>query len=131
MFFKKCVQFHEQYFNIQLIFQITKEMKKTKKVVLISGCVFYLMMCAAYKDNLHKRRRRWGVRHIFRKRDTFGHCNSLVNEMLLKDTESFFNFTRLTPTQFDNLLMMVGPKIKKFSFRKPLSERDRLLITLR
>ncbi|XP_035220975.1 protein ANTAGONIST OF LIKE HETEROCHROMATIN PROTEIN 1-like [Stegodyphus dumicola] len=53
--------------------------------------------------------------------------------MRLQDTESFFNFFRMTPQKFDELLSVVGPRItmKATSFRNPISAQERLAITIR
>ncbi|XP_035230096.1 protein ANTAGONIST OF LIKE HETEROCHROMATIN PROTEIN 1-like [Stegodyphus dumicola] len=52
--------------------------------------------------------------------------------MRLQDTESFFNFFRVTPQKFDELLSVVGSRItmKATSFRNPISAQERLAITI-
>ena len=59
----------------------------------------------------------------------FGASEHLVQEMRLTDNEEFFNFTRLTLQQFDELLALVG---KKANYEKDvILPNTRLLITLR
>ncbi|XP_022177570.1 uncharacterized protein LOC111038674 [Myzus persicae] len=42
-------------------------------------------------------------------------------------------FTRMSPTDFENLLQKIGPRISKQDtyFRSPISAQDRLSVTLR
>lgn len=78
-----------------------------------------------------KCRRRMWVRDILKKRGQLSAANTLFNEMVLSDQESFFNYSRMTRDQFNNLLGRLAPHLEKRSIRKPLPEKDRLLITLR
>lgn len=92
---------------------------------------YYMMMSTTFLEISKRKSRRWWVREIFKNREKFGDSYNLVNEMMLTDRESFFNFTRMSFEQFDLLLLKVGPKIQKTSIRKSIPPRDRLLITLR
>ena len=84
-------------------------------------------------DEVHvEDQRRWWVHPINVRRNEFGASEHLVQEMRLTDDEEFFNFTRLTLQQFDELLALVGPSIKKQTTREDvISPYTRLLITLR
>lgn len=92
---------------------------------------YFTMSCELFRQSNIRQSKRWWVRHIFTKREKQGDANNLFKEMILNDRESFYNYTRMTFDQFENLLCRVGPRITKYSFRKPLSAKDRLLITLR
>lgn len=101
---------------------------------------YYMIMSSVYlqarqliKENARKQRRnrRWWVRNIFQNRQQYGDSYSLVDEMILSDRESFYNYTRMTYNQFEKLLSIVGPHITKYSIRKSLPAKHRLLITLR
>ena len=48
------------------------------------------------------------------------------------DHESFYKYFRMTPEQFDNLLLLVNPMLtKKSLYREPISVGERLSVTLR
>ncbi|KAJ8982403.1 hypothetical protein NQ317_017205 [Molorchus minor] len=47
-----------------------------------------------------------------------------------KDHESFFKYTRMTPTQFTCLLRLVGPYLQKDKTKNPISPEQRLRITI-
>lgn len=75
-------------------------------------------------------KRRWGVHPINQLRREHGFFDNLCKEMSLNDDETFFNFTRMTTAQFDNLLGMIQPIIQKFS-NNAIPPTCRLLLTLR
>ena len=56
-----------------------------------------------------------------------------MTELRLEDEQSFFNFVRLEPRMFDELLQRVGPRITKehTNFRAALEPGLKLAITLR
>ncbi|KMQ86318.1 nuclease harbi1-like protein [Lasius niger] len=61
-----------------------------------------------------------------------GASDNLVVEMQITDREKFFNYFRMTPEIFEELLTLVGPRIqKKDVCRIPISPRIRLQLTLR
>ena len=53
--------------------------------------------------------------------------------MRLRDHEMFFNYFRMIPSMFDELLRLVGPSVvkKATNLREPISAEIRLPITLR
>lgn len=56
-----------------------------------------------------------------------------MHEMKLENDEMFFNYMRMTPNMFDNLLSKVGPLIQKAetNWRTPIPAAARLAMTLR
>ncbi|GIY40109.1 protein ALP1-like [Caerostris darwini] len=82
---------------------------------------------------LNPKKRRCWVREIYKNRRLQGASENLIEEMRLSDTESFFNFLRMTPAQFDHLLTLVGPIISKNNrnYRDSIQAKDRLALTLR
>ena len=58
----------------------------------------------------------------------FGHC-----DILMEDQQSFFNFLRMPPEMFDELLNRVGPRIRRVDtrLRKALEPGFKLAITIR
>ena len=59
--------------------------------------------------------------------------SKLLSTMLVQDTWHFKNFTRMDPSDFELLLNLIGPIIKKpdTSYRPSICPKDRLLLTLR
>ncbi|CAH1383585.1 unnamed protein product [Tenebrio molitor] len=76
--------------------------------------------------------KRWHVRPIFANRLAQGDHHNLLQEMILTDHESYFNYMRMSPIMFEELLSIVGPSItKKCVIRKPILPAQRLAVTLR
>lgn len=72
------------------------------------------------------------VRDIFLQRKAQGAFHNLLKEMRLTDKNKYFNYLRMTPTQFDLLLHKIGPSISKNDFRREtISPAERLSLTLR
>ena len=61
----------------------------------------------------------------------YGHYDRLLAELRIEDQQSFFNFMRMQPEMFDELLNRVGPRIAISScFATYLTLNTRLLIYL-
>ena len=58
-----------------------------------------------------RKQKRWWSREVFSEGPRYG--MSLLNELRLEDAMGFHNFTRLTPTDFKDLLLRVGGMITK------------------
>ena len=82
-----------------------------------------------------RRPKRFWVRSwlIHERRLQFGHYDRLMAELRMEDTSSFFNYLRMEPLMFDELLQRVGPRIQKIdtNFRKALSAGLKLSLTIR
>lgn len=78
-----------------------------------------------------RKRKRWWTREVLAEGPRFG--NALLNKLRLEDAMGFRNFTRLTPTDFEDLLLMVGGIIMKqdTQFRETIPASLRLAVTLR
>jgi len=92
-----------------------------------------LLLCLQKKQKrqqqVNQRTARWWV-HIIEQRYLQGAYNNLVLE-LRHDAERFFNFHRMSPLQFDQLLVIVEPVITKVHMtREPLQPGLRLSLTL-
>lgn len=76
-------------------------------------------------------RRRWWVHPVNQLREEYGAYSNLVEE-LRDDPDRFFNFHRMSPVMFDELLSLVEPQLTKFWVtREPISPGLRLSLTLR
>ncbi|KAG1667912.1 Protein ALP1-like [Nymphon striatum] len=58
---------------------------------------------------------------------------NLCRKMRLSDDQTFFEFYRMNPRQFDELLTLVGPRIRKqdTNYKKACSASERIGVTLR
>ena len=63
----------------------------------------------------------------------FGHNDRLLAELRMEDQQSFFNFLRMPPEMFDELLNRIAPRIRKMdtNYRKALEPGMKLSITIR
>lgn len=100
------------------------------KLYLLKAMIELLRMI---RDNAGRKKRRFGVRPILRRRGSKGYFHNLVAEMRLKDTDSFINFHRMDEELFADLLSILGPSINNIPFRKSeeITAQERLSVTLR
>ncbi|GFO03112.1 hypothetical protein PoB_002961700 [Plakobranchus ocellatus] len=97
-------------------------------------CVLALQLLLLYwlgKKRQYRRQKYW-VHGIFKRRERYGEYHHLVDK-ILNDEEKCMSYLRMRPSTFRVLLEMVGPAIEKrtTNFRRPLSQRECLVITLR
>lgn len=84
------------------------------------------------KKRKMKKRECW-VRKWIDRRNEFGACSKLVNELRLEDAQQYRNFIRMSAVQFELLLDLVKHRIvkKDTKFRDAIAPHDRLMVTLR
>ena len=90
-------------------------------------------------DEVQARQRRRAKRFWVRpwlsadRRLQFGHYDQLLRELRMEDNSSFFNYMRMEPLMFDEILNRVSPRIQKSdtNFRKALEPGLKLAITIR
>ena len=79
-----------------------------------------------------KTKKRFWVRQIYRDRKEKGEFALLVRQAKLVDHEIFYRMFRMSPTKFDELLSIVGPKLRRDSRRRePIGPQERLAVALR
>lgn len=82
------------------------------------------------KKRKYKKRRFW-VSDFISQRKINGAFNVTVPE-LLRDSNSFINYCRMSRELFEELLTLIAPKIEKITaLREPIEPAQRLLLTLR
>lgn len=57
------------------------------------------------------------MRPVFKERCIYSHYNTLIKERRLVHSLLYFNFTRMSPTTFEELAQLVGPRLVRESFR--------------
>ena len=77
------------------------------------------------------RRRRFHVRPLFAVRGQFGAWAAIVPLMMAEDPQKFFNYLRMTPALFNELLAQVGPALQRREVPGHLCPGQRLSLTLR
>lgn len=82
---------------------------------------------------VERRQRRFWVRDLLRERETQGDAANLIEEMRLGDHEMYFNYMRMTPQAFDDLLHLVGNAIdrQQTNYRETIPAASRLAMTIR
>lgn len=92
-----------------------------------------LVVISHYKrKQQNKRKHRWWIKEIYRQRNV--HANQLLSDMTFEGVEETIkNFTRMNSETFEDLCIKLEPIIgkKDTSFRKAITTRERLAITLR
>lgn len=80
-----------------------------------------------------KKKRKVWVKEWIKRRDELGAYKRLMVELRNEDQAFYKNFTRMASHDFDHLLELVAPRIKKQDtrLRKAISPGERLAITLR
>jgi len=68
---------------------------------------------------------------ILKRRSTYGFYHAILPSVRLEDLR-FQNYTRMTTTQFEELLSIVGADLQKqYVVREPINEEQRLILTIR
>lgn len=92
----------------------------------------FVVMAGAYYEMLKKRRKRprWWIRSFLARRNSEGAFNSLMRDLCLQS--GYENFVRMTASDFEVLLNLVGPDIiKSRKCREAISPGEMLATTLR
>lgn len=97
-----------------------------KKILLL-----ILIRKRAVRKNI-SRRKIW-VRKLYQEREQKGEFNLLIKDLILFDSEIFFQYFRMTPTILEQLLSILGPSITKkdTNMREAVSAKERVCVTLR
>lgn len=80
----------------------------------------------------NKRKRRWWMKKLYLNRLQYG--VRLLEDMRYEAVvDTIKNFTRVSPTEFESLKLLIEPRVMKMNtqFREAISVTERLAITLR
>ena len=108
------------------------KMAANRTDVLLALALQSQVIAAVLLNKKQNRRRAW-VRRLWKAREQQGHYTNLIAEMRLEDHSMHFNYFRMLPSTFDDLLHLVGPSLKRqrSHFREPLPPALRLAVALR
>lgn len=78
------------------------------------------------------RKRRYWMTELFKSRSRYS-GSDLLSDLAIQDTGQFKNFCRLSSTDFEFIVSLIGPKImkKNTNFRECIPVNERLAVTLR
>ncbi|XP_031359284.1 protein ALP1-like [Photinus pyralis] len=101
---------------------------RKKKIIVASAAFLFLKL----NEKKRRRRRRWWMTSIFRDREN-RNASELLLTLTQEDSGHFTNFSRMTATDFEELLQLIGPKIVKKDtyYREAIPAKERLSVTLR
>jgi hypothetical protein len=76
-----------------------------------------------------KRKRRWWIKTLLKKRGGL----SLLANLSMEDGSGFRTFTRMTASDFELLVTIIGSKVSRqdTNYRKSITVNERLAVTLR
>lgn len=102
--------------------------------IIVCGMFITILGFSYYTVNAtsknRRRKRRWSVRPINRKRILKRHYYNLFYDMKSVDRKHFVKYTRMSPECFYALLDLVRHKLVKHVNRKTISPGHRLVITV-
>nr|CAI5842559.1 unnamed protein product [Callosobruchus analis] len=99
------------------------------------ACAAFIVISAGLSKKPKRkfpRKRRYWMTHLFESRSRYN-GSDLLNDLAIQDTGQFKNFCRLSSTDFEFIISLIGPKIKKknTNFRECIPVNERLAVTLR
>ena len=118
--------------------QTSKEMDRYAQVAMLQFAIMNHRLLML-DDKVQARQKRTAKRFWVRpwlsadRRLQFVNYDQLLRELRMEDNSSFFNYTRMEPIMFDEILKRVSPRIQKSNthFRKALEPGLKLAITIR
>jgi hypothetical protein len=94
----------------------------------------FIILCDTLNKKKRKRRvkRRYWMTRIFQSRNKYS-GSDLLRDLAIEDTGQFKNFCRLSSSDFELILNLIGPKIQKqnTNYRLAIPIKERLAVTLR
>ncbi|CAI6373816.1 unnamed protein product [Macrosiphum euphorbiae] len=95
----------QQLYN-RAVYKYNCEVQR-RKVCVISCLLFSL------EDVLSNVNRRWRIRPLLCERLVHSHYATMLSEHQLSNSDLFFNFTRISSSTFEELLMLIGPSLER------------------
>lgn len=66
---------------------------------------------------------------MLRERIDHSHFNTMINEHRLSNSDLFFNFTRMSPTTFEEMVILLGPYLQRIHSRPDILSVGEILAT--
>lgn len=112
--------------SARALFQMESERAK------IASAAFIIIFNHLKKKQRENKKRSHWVTPVLKSRDLYG-GNQLLSELLIGSTGQFENFCRMSLEDFEYLLALIEPKIRKrdTNYRSAISSKERLAVTLR
>lgn len=109
---------------------VNKHLNVIAQVCLKKRLLMAILLINYLKRRKIKKRKCW-ISMFLKKHNENGAFYVTIPEML-RDSDLFTNYCRMSRVQFEELLTLVAPKIKKSNaIRKSIEPAQRLLLTLR
>ena len=104
-------------------------MNANKKVKIAAAAIAVALCCE--EDN-EKRRKEW-VKPWLQRRNTHGFYSQLLSELRLVEVEIYKNYLRMTPENFNEILVLTRDDITKRDtpMREPIPPEIKLAVTIR
>jgi hypothetical protein len=103
---------------------------ESERVKIASTAFIVIFHHLKEKERKIRERRHW-VTPVLKSRDLYG-GNQLLNDLSIGNTGQFKNFCRMSSEDFEHLLNLIEPAIRKkdTNYREAISSKERLAITL-
>lgn len=88
------------------------------------------ILCEVKKKRLARKKRRFGVMDVWRRRKALGDGDNLIEELRF-NAPLFFKYTRMNYERFDYLLGLCNPYLQKRLTKVTIPPKQRLAMTLR
>ncbi|KAG8041667.1 hypothetical protein G9C98_002960 [Cotesia typhae] len=121
------IKYQKWIYECQQLIYEAEIRKIRRKRILVALVLNEILMC---KNKKNSKKQFW-IHPLFKLRSDHGFFEA-VFPTLSTHSYKFENYIRISISQFEKLLFLVGPMItKKNAVREPISAAARLLITLR
>ncbi len=110
-------------------------MMNEEEIIVVAGAAAVAIGAVYLRQRRRRARRqkRWWIRNWLLQREQHGHFHQLLPELQVRDVSGYYNYTRMPPAIFAEILEAVGPLIAKqdTNMRRALEPGLKLAITLR
>lgn len=106
------------------------KMSRRREIIIASAAYVVIRSVLEQKK---KRDKRWWITQFYKSRQIYSGSTLLRDLKFQECSGQFQNFVRMSSTDFEEIINMIGPKISKMDtkFRTAVSVKERLAITLR
>lgn len=114
----------QSLFNYVQVNNYYQENIRKRKAIAVTAVLLNV------KKRKYSQKKYW-VASIFQVRKEHGFFHAVLPKLVLEDLR-FHNYIRMSATQLEDFVLLIGPKIfKQYYIREPIDVAERLFITLR